>query len=32
VLDIAKRGTVKVAGPSIARDERVRDITEIQVK
>ena len=32
VLDIAKRGTVKVAGPEIARDERVRDITEIQVK
>ena len=32
VLDIAKRGTVKVAGPSIPRDKRVRDITEIQVK
>ncbi len=32
VLDIAKRGTVKVAGPSIPRDKRVRDITEIQVQ
>lgn len=32
VLDIAKRGTVKIAGPSIPRDERVRDITEIQVR
>jgi len=31
VLDIAKRGTVKVAGPSIPREKRVRDLTEIQV-
>jgi hypothetical protein len=32
VLDIAKRGTVKVAGPNIPKDMRVRDITEIQVR
>jgi len=32
VLDVAKRGTVKIAGPSIPRNKRVRDITEIQVK
>jgi len=32
VLDIARRGTVKVAGPNIPRDMRVRDITEIQVR
>ena len=32
VLDIAKRGTVKVAGPNIPHDKRVRDITEIQVR
>jgi hypothetical protein len=32
VLDIAKRGTVKVAGPNIPYDMRVRDITEIQVR
>jgi hypothetical protein len=32
VLDIAKRGTVKIAGPMIPRDKRVRDITEIQVQ
>jgi hypothetical protein len=32
VLDIAKRGTVKVAGPNIPREERVRDIVEIQVR
>jgi hypothetical protein len=32
VLDIAKRGTVKVAGPNIPYDQRVRDITEIQVR
>jgi hypothetical protein len=32
VLDIAKRGTVKIAGPAIPFDKRVRDITEIQVK
>ena len=31
VLDIAKRGTVKIAGPTIPRDKRVRDVTEIQV-
>ena len=32
VLDIAKRGTVKVAGPNITYAQRVRDITEIQVR
>jgi hypothetical protein len=32
VLDIAKRGTVKVAGPNITYASRVRDITEIQVR
>ena len=32
VLDIAKRGTVKVAGPDIPYDMRVRDVTEIQVR
>lgn len=32
VLDIAKRGTVKVAGPNIAYGDRVRDIREIQVR
>jgi hypothetical protein len=32
VLDIAKRGSVKVAGPDIPREWRVRDITEIQVR
>ena len=32
VLDIAKRGTVKVAGPNITYSQRVRDITEIQVR
>jgi hypothetical protein len=32
VLDIAKRGTVKVAGPNIPKDMRVRDVTEIQVR
>jgi hypothetical protein len=32
VLDIAKRGTVKIAGPAIPYNKRVRDITEIQVK
>jgi hypothetical protein len=32
VLSIAKRGTVKIAGPAIPYNERVRDITEIQVK
>lgn len=32
VLDIAKRGTVKVAGPNIPREDRVRDITGIEVR
>lgn len=32
VLDVAKRGTVKIAGPDIPREERVRDIIEIQVR
>jgi len=32
VLDVAKRGTVKVAGPAIPRDKRVRDVMEIQVR
>jgi hypothetical protein len=32
VLDVAKRGTVKIAGPRIPRDKRVRDIKEIQVR
>jgi hypothetical protein len=32
VLDVAKRGTVKIAGPAIPWDKRVRDITEIQVQ
>jgi hypothetical protein len=32
VLDIAKRGTVKIAGPNIAYAQRVRDIEEIQVR
>lgn len=31
VLAVAKRGTVKIAGPAIPRDKRVRDVTEIQV-
>lgn len=32
VLDIAKRGTVKIAGPAIPWAKRVRDVTEIQVR
>jgi len=32
VLAVAKRGTVKVAGPSIPKAKRVRDVTEIQVR
>ena len=32
VLNVAKRGTVKIAGPRIPRDKRVRDIKEIQVR
>jgi hypothetical protein len=32
VLAVAKRGTVKIAGPKIPRDKRVRDIKEIQVR
>lgn len=33
VLSVAKkRGTVKIAGPSIPANKRVRDITEIQVR
>jgi hypothetical protein len=33
VLSLAKkRGTVKVAGPAIPADERVRDVTEIRVR
>lgn len=33
VLSVAKkRGTVKIAGPTISASERVRDVTEIQVR
>jgi hypothetical protein len=32
VLAIAKRGTVKVAGPDIPADQRVRDVTELRVR
>lgn len=32
ILDIANRGTVKVVGPSIAWDDRVRDVTDIVVE
>ena len=32
VLDVAKRGTVKIVGPAIPWAKRVRDITEIQVQ
>jgi hypothetical protein len=32
VLAVAKRGTVKIAGPRIPSDKRVRDVTEIQVR
>lgn len=31
VLDLANRGTVKVAGPDIAWADRVRDVVEIKV-
>lgn len=32
LLDIANRGTVKVVGPEIAWDDRVRDVTQIDVR
>ncbi|MDO8847318.1 MAG: hypothetical protein Q7W51_02870 [Coriobacteriia bacterium] len=32
LLDIANRGTVKVVGPDIAWEDRVRDVTEIVVE
>jgi hypothetical protein len=32
LLDIANRGTVKVVGPDISWDDRVRDVTEIVVE
>ena len=32
ILDIANRGTVKVVGPDIPWDDRVRDITDIIVE
>lgn len=32
VLAVAKRGTVKIAGPNIPQTMRVRDVTEIQVR
>lgn len=32
LLDIANRGTVKVVGPAIAWDDRVRDVTEIVIE
>lgn len=32
ILDIANRGTVKVVGPDIPWDDRVRDVTEIIVE
>ena len=32
VFDVTKRGTVKVVGPGIERAQRVRDVTEIQVR
>jgi hypothetical protein len=32
VLAIAKRGTVKVAGPNVPSDRRVRDVTELMVR
>jgi hypothetical protein len=32
VLAVAKRGTVKVAGPTIPSTKRVRDVKEIQVR
>jgi hypothetical protein len=32
LLSVAKRGTVKVAGPRIPSNKRVRDVTEIRVR
>lgn len=32
LLDIANRGTVKIVGPAIAWEDRVRDVTEIVVE
>jgi len=32
LLDIANRGTCKIAGPNIAYEDRVRDITRIEVR
>jgi len=32
IFDIANRGTVKVVGPDIAYDDRVRDVTDIVVE
>lgn len=32
LLDLASRGTVKVCGPRITRDQRVRDIVKIVVR
>jgi hypothetical protein len=32
ILDIANRGTVKIVGPRIAWDDRVRDVTDIIVE
>ncbi len=32
VLAVSKRGTVKLAGPSIPQDQRVRDVTELLVR
>lgn len=32
LIDIANRGTCKIAGPDIAYDDRVRDITGIEVR
>lgn len=32
VLDFANRGTVKIAGPDIAWEDRVRDVTELEVE
>lgn len=32
LLDVANRGTVKIVGPDISWDDRVRDVTEIVVE
>ncbi len=32
VLDFANRGTVKIAGPDIEWEDRVRDVTELEVE